>query len=156
MNLDSTIPPSQKIPTTIEEAHQILEEKLDKLTLNGIDSSIKLDWMDQFHHSLGRFLRNSWGLWTEGSPFRAYLEGLGFKHPDDMSGAILRSFWFKRHGIEYSIPAMVGFYQAYWDAAEKDRPAFGLAFPVPTADPMLAFARQFTEGTITKEDEGCN
>jgi len=145
-----------KVPTTLEEAHQILAERLDKTTLNGIDASNAMDWMDQFHHSLGRYLRNSWQLWVPGTPLRLHLEELGLLHPDDMSGVILNSFWCKRHGTEYDLQAAVAAYKKYWSVMAEERTTFMLEVPVPTNDPMIQFARQSPRGTITKEAEGCN
>ena len=43
------------------------------------------------HHSVGRWIRNQWGLW-QGSPLKEYFLELGVEHPDDMSGIIIRCF----------------------------------------------------------------
>lgn len=40
------------------------------------------------HSSYGRWMRNEWGLWSGGA-LKEELEGLGIKHPDDMSHHIL-------------------------------------------------------------------
>ena len=43
------------------------------------------------HDSLGRWIRNEWGLWT-GSELKDELMGKGFNHPDDMSNYIIEEF----------------------------------------------------------------
>lgn len=46
----------------------------------------------ELHHSLGRHLRNEWGLW-HGSPLANHLrEDHSVEHPDDMSHFILVEF----------------------------------------------------------------
>lgn len=45
-----------------------------------------------FHHTMGRYLRNSYGLWNPANP---YLRG---RHPDDLSAAIILAVW--RHVID--------------------------------------------------------
>ena len=72
------------IPKTLEEAVQQLDAMLsddDKeyLVENGAIS---------VHHTLGRWIRNEWGLW-EGSELKESLEKEGFSHPDDMSNHII-------------------------------------------------------------------
>jgi hypothetical protein len=77
--------------------------------------------MFEFHHTVGRWIRNNWGLWS-GGPLKDYLEELGFAHPDVMSGIILDCFWDRVHGqfgwknIEKQIVADAN----YWDKV-KDR-----------------------------------
>jgi hypothetical protein len=75
------------IPKTLEEAVQQLDAMLsddDKeyLMENGAIS---------VHHTLGRWIRNEWGLW-EDSELKESLEKEGFSHPDDMSNHIIERF----------------------------------------------------------------
>ncbi len=51
--------------------------------LNGSDEA-DLIW---FHHGLGRWIRNTLGLWCEGSPIT------GDRHPDDASQDIIERAW---------------------------------------------------------------
>lgn len=79
------------IPTTPEEAIQVLDAMLseeDKEYLRTEkNAAIKC------HHSLGRWIRNNWGLWAdEKSPLKSYFIERGIEHPDDMSGAILDAY----------------------------------------------------------------
>ena len=44
--------------------------------------------MIRYHHGLGMYLRNNWGLW-KGSRLQNYFSERGVYHPDSMSGIIL-------------------------------------------------------------------
>ena len=78
---------NENIPETLEDAILTLYMKLsdkDKQQLieNGAIS---------VHDSLGRWIRNNWGLW-EDSILKKNLEKEGFSHPDDMSNYIIEEF----------------------------------------------------------------
>ncbi len=80
---DSEIP----VPKTVDEAISILEKILsdedrEYLLENGAIS---------MHDSLGRWIRNEWGLWTD-SELKNELRKKGFEHPDDMSNYIIEEF----------------------------------------------------------------
>lgn len=80
---DSDIP----VPKTVDEAISTLEKILsdedrEYLLKNGAIS---------MHHSLGRWIRNEWGLWTD-SELKNELKKKGFEHPDDMSNYIIEEF----------------------------------------------------------------
>lgn len=75
------------IPKTVNEAISTLEKILsdedrEYLLKNGAIS---------MHNSLGRWIRNEWGLWT-GSELKNELRKKGFEHPDDMSNYIIEEF----------------------------------------------------------------
>jgi hypothetical protein len=75
------------VPKTVDEAISTLEKILsdedrEYLLKNGAIS---------MHDSLGRWIRNEWGLWT-GSELKNELEKKGFEHPDDMSNYIIEEF----------------------------------------------------------------
>ena len=45
------------------------------------------------HHSLGRWIRNNWGLWDEeDNKLKVNLKKLGYEHPDDMSNYIIEQY----------------------------------------------------------------
>ena len=92
----------QKIPTTLAEAHAELERMLSPQVLAEIDALPSENDMIQYHMSLGLMIRNGWGLWGD-SPLAKYMRELGFTHPDYMSGAILSTFWRKRHGQDVNL-----------------------------------------------------
>lgn len=75
------------IPKTVDEAVKTLvkivsKEDRDYLLENGAIS---------MHDSLGRWIRNEWGLWT-GSELKNELKKKGFEHPDDMSNYVIEEF----------------------------------------------------------------
>lgn len=82
---------AETIPTTPEEAIQVLDILLsddDKEYLRTEENAaIKV------HHSLGRWIRNNWGLWAdETNELKTHFINKGVTHPDDMSGKILDSY----------------------------------------------------------------
>ena len=75
------------IPKTVDEAISTLEKILsdedrEYLLKNGAIS---------MHDSLGRWIRNEWGLWAD-SELKNDLKKKGFEHPDDMSNYIIEEF----------------------------------------------------------------
>lgn len=75
------------IPKTVDEAVKTLakivsKEDRDYIIENGAIS---------VHDSMGRWIRNEWGLWT-GSELKNELKKKGFEHPDDMSNYIIEEF----------------------------------------------------------------
>lgn len=87
LNLEEPEEEGSEIPKTVEEAVTTLErilsdEDREYLLENGAIS---------MHDSLGRWIRNEWGLWT-GSELKDELMDKGFNHPDDMSNYIIEEF----------------------------------------------------------------
>lgn len=75
------------VPKTVDEAISTLAKIISKedkqyLIENGAIS---------MHNSLGRWIRNEWGLWTN-SELKNELTKKGFTHPDDMSNYIIEEF----------------------------------------------------------------
>lgn len=77
------------IPTNLKEAIQ----ELNKL-LSQEDKEYLLEHGAlSVHHSLGRWIRNNWGLWNEeDNKFKVNLKKLGYEHPDDMSNYIIEQY----------------------------------------------------------------
>lgn len=77
----------EQMPGTIEDAISILDaivsdEDKEYILKNG---SISV------HNSLGRWIRNEWGLWGE-SDLKKVMLDKGIEHPDDMSDYIIQRF----------------------------------------------------------------
>lgn len=75
------------IPKTVEEAIEFLDKELNKedkefLIEHGAVS---------VHHSLGRWIRNNWGLWTS-SELKGLLMEKGYSEPDEMSNYIIEEY----------------------------------------------------------------
>ena len=90
---DSTLHhrPNSEPPHTINEAISSLNEMLNEdakafLKTGGEHAASEL------HHTLGRYLRNKWGLWSESELARHMKDAQGITHPDDMSHAILVAY----------------------------------------------------------------
>lgn len=77
----------EKIPNTIEEAIAILDKELPNEDKNFLLENGALS----VHHSLGRWIRNNWGLWGD-SELKQFLMEQGFEHPDDMSNYIIEEY----------------------------------------------------------------
>ncbi len=68
----------------------------------------------KYHHGLGQWLRNCWGLWN-GSVLRTYFMKLGLTHADDMSSIVLVSFHRSLHGKPVELEAQLLKYKQYWE-----------------------------------------
>ena len=77
------------IPQNLREAIEELDRKLNKEDKEYIVENGSL----AVHHSLGRWIRNNWGLWKEeDNELKASLKKLGYRHPDDMSNYIIKQY----------------------------------------------------------------
>jgi hypothetical protein len=118
---------AQPIPRTLGDALEALERSLPRETIQALYAS-ETDVTLELQDTLGRFLREHWGLWT-GGPLADHLRGLGLDHPDDMSGVILTSFWRRLHFQPLRVEAQVRWYQAFRSAG---------ASPDPRSNPACA------------------
>jgi len=76
------------------------------------------DALCETHHGFGTWLRNTLGLWHEGTPVK-YFNELGIYHADDMSGIILTSLHRKINNVDIDLDKQVKGYRDYW---EENRP----------------------------------
>lgn len=106
------------IPTNLEECFKELHKKSCDKDLEEIKSRPEED-MIEFHHTLGRWMRNEWGLWS-GGHLQDYFKKIGLWHPDDMSGVILTSFYRHLKGLPLNIEDQVKYYLDYWKTQKKD------------------------------------
>lgn len=79
---------NSNIPTNLDEAIKELDKELNEddkkyLLENGALS---------VHHSLGRWIRNTWNLWNDESKLKTYMKNIGYIHPDDISNYIIETF----------------------------------------------------------------
>lgn len=77
-----------KIPTNLKEAINELNKIISKEDKEYILEHGALS----VHHSLGRWIRNNWGLWENDSILKFNMVKLGFIHPDDISNYIIEEF----------------------------------------------------------------
>ena len=92
------------IPKDINEAIESLDTILITEDKCYIADSLSLDeFRIQFHHNLGMWIRNYWGLWG-GSRLQRYLLDRNVIHPDDMSDNILKAYYKKKiQGLDFSV-----------------------------------------------------
>lgn len=101
-----------KIPVNLDECIQALYQKSCDKDRQEIVERPEED-MIEFHHTLGRWMRNEWKLWEDG-PLKDYFATLGIWHPDDMSGIILDSFCRYLKGKPIDLEGQVKQYLDYW------------------------------------------
>ena len=78
------------IPNNLEEAIK----DLDKELLDEDKNYLLVHGSLSVHHSLGRWIRNTWELWDdEDNELKTSLKKLGYSHPDDMSNYIIEKYF---------------------------------------------------------------
>ena len=75
------------IPKNMDEVFEFFDKEL---TTEDKKELIKYDAIE-FHHSLGRWIRNNFGLW-ESSELKSWLINKDFISPDDMSNYIIKEY----------------------------------------------------------------
>ncbi|MBN2363861.1 hypothetical protein JXL83_06995 [candidate division WOR-3 bacterium] len=101
------------IPVDIEDCFMELNKMLPEETIDKMSEG-KESEMINYHHGLGTWIRNNWGLWSD-SRLADYFNSLGILHPDDMSSIILDSFWKRLNGKPLELEKQVQFYIDYWE-----------------------------------------
>ena len=102
------------IPTTIAEAIEELKNMLDAKEIGMCMRLTEKEGLNRVHHSLGRWIRNTWGLWTKDSLLYMHLHEYGLWHADDMSDVILKAFYRELHGLPWEIEKEVERYNKHW------------------------------------------
>ncbi len=111
-NEDKNSPTGIYVPKNLDECFSELKKMLSPELVEEMQTGNEAD-MAQYHHGLGMWLRNNWGLWS-GSRLKRYFNNLGINHPDDMSGIILDSFWRNLNHKPVELENQVKYYQEYW------------------------------------------
>lgn len=79
------------VPNNIEEAIKALDVLLSDEDKDYLKTDPKADIM--VHHTLGRWIRNNWGLWQEeNNALKTLFVNIGIEHPDDMSHEIIGKY----------------------------------------------------------------
>lgn len=100
------------IPTDLNDCFVQLKKLLKPEDINNMRNSTEDD-MIMYHLGLGMWMRNNWGLWG-GSRLARWFNAQGIKHPDDMSGIILDSFWRHLNNKPIKLDEQIKYYQDYW------------------------------------------
>ena len=106
------------IPKNLDECYQELDCVKSK-NLNEWLNEHEDDVTSLSHHTLGQWIRNSWGLWfVTKTPFwkeslQEYFHNIGIHHPDDMSTIILTSYHRKKNNKNINLEEQIDFYKKY-------------------------------------------
>lgn len=76
------------IPKNMGECFIELDKLLPEIDKKEMLALAQRSDMILYHHGLGTWIRNNWGLWA-GSRLQKYFTDKGLRHPDDISGVIL-------------------------------------------------------------------
>jgi len=114
---DIRSPTKVYIPRNLEDCFQELNKMLPPELIDDIKVGTERN-MIRFHLNIGMWIRNNWGLW-KGSRLSEYFNRIGIKHPDDMSGIILNSYWRHLHDRPIKLKDQVDLYKAYWSIVKK-------------------------------------
>lgn len=102
----------EDIPENLDQAVRWLKENMPE-SQQKVISNGNLE-IAAFHHSLGRWMRNNWGLWTKDSKLYTYFERMGIRHADDMSGIILEAFQSGLRNEFFDLKEEVNSRREYW------------------------------------------
>jgi len=80
------------IPKNIKECFLELDKLLSKEDIKKIKELKNKSETIEYHHSIGLWIRNNWGLWG-GSRFQLYMHDRMKDEPDGMSAMILEFYW---------------------------------------------------------------
>jgi 2-polyprenyl-6-methoxyphenol hydroxylase-like FAD-dependent oxidoreductase len=100
-------------PTTLDEAIAAL------IAFDGFRDAVRAaanegDFSTQYHHSVGRTIRNDWGLWDYKSELFGWFYRRGLFHADDMSTIILEAAYCRMEGLSHDADAKIRRYQTFW------------------------------------------
>ena len=108
-----------RLSEALKTAFKTIEEAGSQNDLNEFKKCPE-DKLSRYHHGLGRYLRNTLGLWNEKSDIKKYFnDELGILHPDDMSGIILVSFHRHINDKPLELEKQAQFYKDYWKKKEN-------------------------------------
>lgn len=99
-------------PSNLEEAFEVLKQELSPNDQIEIMNMSKEN-LCRLHSNLGRWIRNNWKLWQDGSMTK-YFNGLGINHADDMSGVIIESFWHHLKNEPLDLDNQINYYIEFW------------------------------------------
>ncbi len=96
-------------------APKTYEEACERLTKIVVDSDITDYEVAKYHHGLGTWIRNHWGLWKGWELHQDMKARFGLGHADDMSGLIMEAVECQLNGREFDIEGEVEKYKKHWE-----------------------------------------
>ncbi len=94
------------LPRSVEEAHDRLMSLLPDSVITRMKNRTEED-MILYHFGLGMWIRNNWGLWKHTSGLALFFDSVGVRHPDEMSGIILETFWCRLNKQPLLLPERI-------------------------------------------------
>lgn len=117
-------------PTNLREALIALDKKLSKEDKIIMQLRTEQEVLTCTHHTLGRQLRNDWGLWeTKKSQLYYWFKLWGVWHADDMSSVIITSYCRRIKGQPIRLKEQVRKHSEYWAAQKYYDTVVGHVFP---------------------------
>lgn len=108
MNLENFTP--KTLDEAIEHLYSILSKEDKKYIKENSQGSV--------HHFAGMAMRNAWGLWKNGTPFKKDIKKRFnlFGHGDDCSGLIFEGVWAKVKGdnVTETLNSTAERYRVHW------------------------------------------
>ena len=158
--MDEPETPVENVPETLYEAVNLLDDLIDDEEDRKLFQETSVEEVETtYHHTLGRYLRNEWRLWTEGTPMRDWFISMGLEHADDMSSIIISAWWHQLNDIEFDFIGRVELAAAYWRAVKpaleaKPGEVFEFKPPYPLKHVNLDLRGVHLDGG--KNDDGKN
>ncbi|AHM59245.1 hypothetical protein D770_04890 [Flammeovirgaceae bacterium 311] len=90
------------IPKDLRDSFATLNKILSEKDIKEIKTLSSRNETIKYHHGLGMWLRNNWGLWS-GSRLQKYMLDMGVDHPDSMSALVLELYYDWLHGEEEAL-----------------------------------------------------
>lgn len=104
------------IPKTLDQAIIQLIKQNKIITAAFIDFKLLAEQdIYEFHHTIGRDIRNEWKLWSQKAPLNKHFFELGISHADDMSSIILTTLHRVLNRKPVRLKEQIKHYQDYWN-----------------------------------------
>ncbi|MDD4182857.1 MAG: hypothetical protein PHT53_03445 [Candidatus Omnitrophica bacterium] len=116
---DKSSPAGIYIPENLNDCFTELKRMLSPELIKEMQAGAEAD-MAKYHHGLGMWIRNNWGLWS-GSRLKTYFNNLEVRHPDDMSSIILDSLWRTLNNKPIKLEEQIKYYQDYWKKVKEQK-----------------------------------
>lgn len=108
----------ENIPANLEEALDYLEQNSSKEYLDLVrDPEMSKDTIVP-HIGYRRYMRNTWGLWTDESPLANWFRGIGLNHADDMYAVIECAFYCRINNKQFDLDEQIAYYQKYGEESK--------------------------------------
>lgn len=110
------------IPKNLNECFTVLDE----IFLESPDeekewfkNALEEEAVGSFHTGLGRWMRNTWGLWSRDTDLYHLMRSMELWHADDMYNIIMTSYYRKMNGKELNLKEQIETHIKYWKDYEQ-------------------------------------